>query len=32
VRDIDDAQAAGMQMGVAHYVMNGRMHKAAIEG
>lgn len=32
VRDIDDAQAAGMQLGVAHYVMNGRMHKAAIEG
>ena len=32
VREIDDAQAAGMQMGVAHYVLNGRMHKAAIEG
>ena len=32
VREIDDAQAAGMQMGVAHYVANGRMHKAAIEG
>ncbi|MCC2602898.1 gamma carbonic anhydrase family protein [Sphingopyxis yananensis] len=32
VRDIDDAQAAGMQVGVAHYVLNGRMHKAAIDG
>ena len=32
VRDIDDAQAAGMQMGVAHYVHNGRVHKAAVEG
>lgn len=32
VRDIDDAQAAGMQLGVAHYVQNGRNHKAAIEG
>ena len=31
VREIDEAQAAGMQMGVAHYVMNGRTHKAAIE-
>lgn len=31
VRDIDDAQAAGMQMGVAHYVHNGRMHKQAVE-
>lgn len=30
VRDIDDAQASGMQAGVAHYVLNGRMHKAAI--
>ena len=32
VREIGDAQAAGMQMGVAHYVLNGRMHKAAIDG
>lgn len=32
VRDIDDAQAAGMQVGVAHYVQNGRHHKAALEG
>jgi carbonic anhydrase/acetyltransferase-like protein (isoleucine patch superfamily) len=32
VREIDDAQAAGMQAGVAHYVLNGRMHKAAVEG
>ena len=32
VRDIDDAQAAGMQMGVAHYVLNGRLHKTAVEG
>ena len=32
VREIGDEQAAGMQVGVAHYVMNGRMHKAAIEG
>ncbi|HET6538635.1 MAG TPA: gamma carbonic anhydrase family protein [Sphingopyxis sp.] len=32
VRDIDDAQAAGMQMGVAHYVHNGRVHKQAVEG
>lgn len=30
VRDIDDAQAAGMQVGVAHYVANGRMHKDAL--
>ena len=28
-KTIDDAQAAGMQLGVAHYVMNGRIHKAA---
>ena len=32
VREIGDEQAAGMQAGVAHYVMNGRMHKAAVEG
>src|SRR3546814_16405553 len=28
VREIDDAQAAGMQMGVAHYVLNGPMPRA----
>ena len=32
VREIDDAQAAGMQAGVARYVLNGQMHKAAVEG
>jgi len=32
VREIGDEQAAGMQVGVAHYVLNGRMHKAAIKG
>ncbi|QNO25758.1 gamma carbonic anhydrase family protein [Sphingopyxis sp. OPL5] len=32
VREIGDEQAAGMQAGVAHYVLNGRMHKAAVEG
>ena len=32
VREIGDEQAAGMQAGVAHYVLNGRMHKAAGEG
>ena len=31
VREIGDEQAAGMQVGVAHYVLNGRMHKAAVE-
>lgn len=31
VRDIDDAQAHGMQVGVAHYVTNGRNHKAALD-
>src|SRR3546814_11391058 len=30
VREIGDAQAAGMQLGVAHYVMNGRMNKVAV--
>ena len=30
VRDIDEAQALGMQVGVAHYVTNGRNHKAAL--
>lgn len=31
VRDIPDAAAADMQLGVAHYVMNGRAHKAALD-
>jgi gamma-carbonic anhydrase len=30
VREIDDAMAAGMQAGVAHYVLNGRIHKDAV--
>lgn len=32
VRSIGDEQAAGMQVGVAHYVENGRAHKAALGG
>ncbi|WP_033074603.1 gamma carbonic anhydrase family protein [Sphingopyxis sp. MWB1] len=32
IREIGEEQAAGMQAGVAHYVENGRMHKAAVEG
>lgn len=31
VRDIDDAMAMGMRMGTAHYVENGRAHRAAID-
>ena len=30
VREIDDAMAAGMAMGVAHYVHNGAAHAAAV--
>jgi gamma-carbonic anhydrase len=30
VRDLDDAAIKGMQLGVAHYVENARLHKAAI--
>ncbi len=30
LRDLNDAQIAGMQTGVAHYVENGRAHKAAM--
>lgn len=31
LRDLDDAAIAGLQLGVAHYVENGRAHKAALE-
>src|SRR3546814_13946969 len=31
IRAIDDAQAAGMQAGVAHYVLKGRMHRPSVE-
>jgi gamma-carbonic anhydrase len=30
VRDLDDAAIAGLQLGVAHYVQNGRAHKSAV--
>ena len=32
MRDLDDMAVAGMRMGVAHYVENGRSHRAAIDG
>jgi gamma-carbonic anhydrase len=32
VRDLDDAQVAGMQLGVAHYVENAKAHMAALAG
>ncbi|MFV0645799.1 MAG: gamma carbonic anhydrase family protein [Sphingomonadaceae bacterium] len=32
VRDLTDAALAEMQEGVAHYVENGRAHKAALDG
>ncbi len=32
VRDLTDEQIAGMQMGVAHYVGNAALHKAALAG
>ncbi len=32
VRELDDAQIADMQLGVAHYVKNGKRHMAAIQG
>jgi gamma-carbonic anhydrase len=32
MREIDDVQKAGMQIGVAHYVRNAQAHKAAING
>ena len=31
LRDLNDAAIAGMRAGVAHYVENGRAHKAAVE-
>ncbi|MHA6332419.1 gamma carbonic anhydrase family protein [Qipengyuania sp. CAU 1752] len=31
LRDLNDAAVAGMRAGVAHYVENGRAHKAAVE-
>ncbi len=31
VKDIDDAMAMGMAMGVAHYAENGRRHRAALD-
>jgi gamma-carbonic anhydrase len=31
VRDLDDAQVAGMQLGVAHYAENAKAHMAALE-
>ncbi len=30
LRDLDDAAVAGLQLGVAHYVENGRAHKKAL--
>ncbi len=30
IRDLDDTAIAGMQLGVAHYVENARLHKSAI--
>ncbi len=30
LKDLTDGAIAGMQMGVAHYVENGRVHKAAV--
>ena len=32
LRGLNDAQCADMQAGVAHYVENGRAHKAALKG
>ena len=32
MRDLNDAQVAGMQEGVAHYVENGHAHAAAVGG
>lgn len=32
MRDLNDAQIADMQLGVAHYVENGHAHRAAIGG
>ena len=32
MRDLTDAALADMQLGVAHYVENGRRHKAALTG
>ncbi|ABC64724.1 gamma carbonic anhydrase family protein [Erythrobacter litoralis] len=31
LKDLSDAAIAGMRMGVAHYVENGRAHKAAVK-
>jgi gamma-carbonic anhydrase len=31
IRDLDDAAIAGMQLGVAHYVENAKLHKAALQ-
>ena len=32
MRELDDAAVAGMRMGVAHYVENGKAHAAALTG
>ena len=32
MRDLDDAAVAGMRMGTAHYVENGKRHRAALGG
>ncbi len=32
MRELDDAGIAGMRVGVAHYVENGRAHRAALDG
>lgn len=32
MRDLDDRAIAGLQMGVAHYVENGRLHAALYDG
>jgi hypothetical protein len=32
MRDLTDEAIAGMRSGVHHYVLNGREHKAAIDG
>jgi gamma-carbonic anhydrase len=31
IRELDDAAIAGMQLGVAHYVENAKLHKAALQ-
>ena len=32
VRELDDAAVTGMRIGVAHYVENAKIHRAAISG